>query len=146
MEQNIVKTRQHWMKVLSRAGKALLPFQEQLLATPHEFIRAPETGMVMVRGRAGGTGMAFNVGETTISRCVVRLSNGCEGYSYVLGRNGQLAKLAAIADALLQGADQAHWLNTLIQPLAQAQAEARQTHQQDVATSKVDFFTMVRGD
>ncbi|TGV10408.1 phosphonate C-P lyase system protein PhnG [Alcaligenaceae bacterium 429] len=146
MEQNTVSTRQHWMKVLSRAGKALLPFQEQLLATPHEFIRAPETGMVMVRGRAGGTGMAFNVGETTVSRCVVRLSNGCEGYSYVLGRHMLVAKLAAIADALLQGEQQAHWLSTLIQPLEQAQQQARHAHQQDVATSKVDFFTMVRGD
>ncbi|MGG4604179.1 phosphonate C-P lyase system protein PhnG [Paenalcaligenes sp. Me131] len=146
MEQNTVSTRQHWMKVLSRAGKALLPFQEQLLATPHEYIRAPETGMVMVRGRAGGTGMAFNVGETTVSRCVVRLTNGCEGYSYVLGRNMLVARLAAIADALLQGEQQVHWLSTLIQPLEEAQQQARHAHQQDVATSKVDFFTMVRGD
>lgn len=146
MEQNTVSTRQHWMKVLARAGQALLPFQEQLLATPHEFIRAPETGMVMVRGRAGGTGMAFNVGETTVSRCVVRLENGREGYSYVLGRNMMIATLAAIADALLQGEHQEHWLQTLIQPLEHAQQRARQQHQQDVATSKVDFFTMVRGD
>ena len=34
-------------------------------------LRAPETGLVMVRGRIGGTGAPFNVGEMTVTRCSV---------------------------------------------------------------------------
>ncbi len=33
----------------------------------------PRPGMTLVRGRMGGTGSPFNLGEMTVTRCVVRL-------------------------------------------------------------------------
>lgn len=138
--------RQQWMQVLARAGDALMSFETELTRSAYRKIRAPETGMVMVRGRSGGTGQAFNVGEMTVTRCVVRLDDGSTGYSYIAGRNKQHAELAALADAHLQGNEQAHWMANLIQPLQQQQQQQRSQREADVAASKVSFFTMVRGD
>lgn len=138
--------RQQWMQVLARAGDALMSFETELTRSAYRKIRAPETGMVMVRGRTGGTGQAFNVGEMTVTRCVVRLDEGSTGYSYIMGRNKRHAELAALADAHLQGNDQAHWMATLIQPLQLQQQQKRSQREAEVAASKVSFFTMVRGD
>lgn len=138
--------RQQWMQVLARAGDALMSFEAELTAATYRRIRAPETGMVMVRGRAGGTGQAFNVGEMTVTRCVVRLDDGSTGYSYIAGRNKQHAELAALADAHLQGQEQEHWMETLVRPLQRQQQHKRLQREADIAASKVNFFTMVRGD
>ena len=75
-------------------------------ATPCDMIRPPETGLVMLRGRIGGTGSAFNLGEATVTRCAVRTVRGHEGHAYVMGRNHGHAKLAAVCDALLQDESQ----------------------------------------
>ena len=77
-------------------------------------MRGPEIGLVMLRGRMGATGNAFNVGETTVTRCTVRLASGTEGHAYVQGRNGEHAKRAALCDALFQEQPErlktcAHW-------------------------------------
>ena len=69
-------------------------------------IRPPETGLVMLRGRMGGTGGAFNLGEATVTRCAVRTAKGHEGHAYVMGRNHGHAKIAAVCDALLQDESQ----------------------------------------
>ena len=61
-----------------------------------EFLRRPETGLVMLRGRAGGTGQAFNLGEASVTRCSVRLSDGQVGTGYVLGRDQRKAELVAV--------------------------------------------------
>jgi len=66
------------------------------------FLRPPETGMVMTRGRVGGSGAPFNLGEMTVSRAVVRLEDGEVGVGYVAGRNKRHAEIAAIVDAMLQ--------------------------------------------
>ena len=50
-------------------------------------IRAPEIGAVMVRGRVGGAGDAFNLGEMTVTRCSLRLACGAVGHGYVQGRD-----------------------------------------------------------
>ncbi len=134
------------MQVLAKAGDALMSFETELTATAYRRIRAPETGMVMVRGRAGGTGQAFNVGEMTVTRCVVSLDQGSTGYSYIAGRNKQHAELAALADAHLQGHEHDRWMETLVRPLQQQQQQKRQQREADIAASKVNFFTMVRGD
>jgi len=110
-------------------------------------VRAPEIGMVMLRGRVGGTGNPFNLGEASVVRCAVRLGNGPLGVSYALGRDKRRAELAALFDALLQ--DPLHHddlQRSLIAPLALAQAQARAQKQRDVAGSKVEFFTFVRGE
>ncbi len=103
--------------------------------------------MVMLRGRVGGTGDEFNFGEATVTRCAVQLDNGELGAGYVLGRDRRKAELVAAFDALMQVATVANEvLQTVVEPLAQAQAQARTAASRAVATTKVEFFTMVRGE
>ena len=136
------------MRILSlSAWSDLESCAGDVAATPHDVLRAPETGLVMLRGRMGATGAAFNLGEATVTRCAVRLNDGTEGHSYVMGRNGAHARLAAICDALLQGRDTSMVVSErVIAPLeAKLQAAQVETSTKAAAT-KVDFFTMVRGD
>jgi alpha-D-ribose 1-methylphosphonate 5-triphosphate synthase subunit PhnG len=139
--------RQHWIGVLSRTRRdELSTYENALRDAEYQLIRAPEIGMTLVRGRMGGSGAPFNVGEMSVTRCVVRLADGRTGYSYLAGRDKAHAELAALADAHLQGAQQAHWIRELIEPLAQAQAVRRSLQQAETAATKVDFFTLVRGE
>lgn len=113
----------------------------------HEMVRAPEIGLVMVRGRMGGTGAPFNLGEVTVTRCVVRLENGVAGSSYVMGRSKQKALHAALVDALWQMPDMTGKVEeAIVAPLAARAAAADATVRAETAATKVDFFTMVRGD
>ena len=140
-------TRQQWIGVLAKARSAeLSPHEAALRDTDYQLIRAPEIGMTLVRGRMGGTGAPFNVGEMSVTRCVVRLADGRTGYSYLAGRDKLHAELAALADAHLQGPQQTHWLSQLIEPLARAQAARRAAKDADTAATKVEFFTLVRGE
>jgi len=103
--------------------------------------------MVMLRGRIGGSGNPFNLGEASVVRCAVRLGDGPLGVSYALGRDKRRAQLAALFDALLQDPQHHGKLQqSLIAPLALAQAQAREKQQHDAADSKVEFFTFVRGE
>ena len=88
----------------------------------YQLIRAPEIGMTLVRGRMGGNGAPFNVGEMSVTRCVVRLADGRTGYSYLAGRDKVHAELAALADAHLQGAQPSTLAQRPDHPLANAQA------------------------
>lgn len=141
-----ITARQRWMGVLARAGGDLHSFEPVLKDADYRLIRAPEVGMTLVRGRMGGTGSAFNLGEMSVTRCVVRLADGRTGYSYVAGRDKRHAELAALADAHLQGSQRQHWLQQLIEPLAQAQAARRAAQAAEIATTKVEFFTLLRGE
>ncbi len=136
--------RKRWMAVLARASSAEI----EALAGPelpaHEVMKAPETGTVMVEGRAGGAGRRFNLGEATMTRCIVRLADGAMGFSYALGRDGRKARLAAILDARLQRESDGA-LRQGISRLAEAQAAARDLASRKAAATKVDFFTLVRG-
>jgi alpha-D-ribose 1-methylphosphonate 5-triphosphate synthase subunit PhnG len=114
---------------------------------PYEDMRSPENGLVMIRGRVGGDGARFNLGEATVARAVVRLSTGAMGFGYVLGRDRAKARLIALCDALVQTDAYAAALESkVIAPIragleAQCDLRARQ-----VAATKVDFFTLVRGE
>jgi alpha-D-ribose 1-methylphosphonate 5-triphosphate synthase subunit PhnG len=141
-----IATRQRWMGVLAHAGSGLAVYAAALKEAEYSLIRAPEIGMTLVRGRMGGTGSPFNLGEMTVTRCVVRLADGCTGYSYVAGRDKQHAELAALADAHLQGPEQAHWLSRLIEPLAVLQQRQQAASAAETATTQVEFFTLVRGE
>jgi alpha-D-ribose 1-methylphosphonate 5-triphosphate synthase subunit PhnG len=106
-------------------------------------VRGPETGLVMVRGRAGGSGSPFNLGEMTVTRCTVRLASGDIGHAYVAGREERRAELAAVADALLQVPATYHvLLDSLIRPLAEAQREQRLARAEKAAATRVEFFSM----
>jgi len=122
-------------------------WDEAGLTSEAELLRGPETGLVTVRGRIGGGGAPFNVGEATVTRATVRLPSGQVGHSYTLGRDRKKAKLAAIADALWQDPAQRKTVETaLVAPLRTAQSEAREKRLAETAATKVDFFTMVRGE
>lgn len=141
--------RQHWMSILAKANADQLISISDNLVSLEEFetIRAAEVGLTQVRGRMGGTGSKFNLGDMTITRCVLRSKQGHYGHSYVAGRNKDHATRAAQLDALLQQENQQDELiDTVIKPLEQALAEQAQQKAQEVAQTKVNFFTLVRGE
>jgi alpha-D-ribose 1-methylphosphonate 5-triphosphate synthase subunit PhnG len=110
-------------------------------------LRAPETGLVMLRGRIGGDGSPFNVGEATVTRAAVRLDSGETGFSYVLGRDNRKARLAALCDALWQSPSHRAAIEThVILPLCAAQASGRAARRAQTVATRVDFFTLVRGE
>jgi alpha-D-ribose 1-methylphosphonate 5-triphosphate synthase subunit PhnG len=144
-----VRARRAWMGVLARAPVATLQLAwDSFDPKPrYDLLRPAESGLVMVRGRAGGAGMRFNLGEMTMTRCVVRLASGRAGYGYIAGRDGRHAELAALFDALMQDdARRGQVESLLIRPLAQAQSQAKATAERKAAATKVEFFTLVRGE
>jgi alpha-D-ribose 1-methylphosphonate 5-triphosphate synthase subunit PhnG len=108
-------------------------------------VRGPETGLVMVRGRAGGGGAPFNLGEASVSRATVRLETGEIGHGYCLGRDLDKARLIAIFDALFQR-DPSSVETQILAPLRAGATAADLKRKQQTAATKVNFFTMVRGD
>jgi alpha-D-ribose 1-methylphosphonate 5-triphosphate synthase subunit PhnG len=137
--------RQHWMAVLARAsGREIEARLAGCGALPdYQTIRGPESGLVMVRGRAGGTGDAFNLGEMTVTRCTVRTASGRTGHAYVAGRDTRQAELAAVLDAMLQDPVHASSLHAnVIAPLAAEQQALRQQIAARAAATKVQFFAM----
>lgn len=146
--------RQAWMATLAKAESELL---EQLVTKldnlpKYSFLRSPEIGLAMVRGRAGGTGEAFNLGEITMTRCVVQLESesggeAITGFGYVAGRSHRHAELAALCDALLQNSDWNDQIQAeVIQPLQIENQQQQELKQRQTAATKVNFFTMVRGE
>lgn len=111
----------------------------------HARVRAPEVGLVMVRGRAGGGGAPFNLGEATVSRASVRIVSGQVGHGYCLGRDLAKAEVIAIIDALWQR-DAGPVETAMIAPLRDLAQQADQQRRDESAATRVDFFTMVRGD
>ena len=141
--------RQANMAVLARAKPAVLAARWAELGTEpaHERVRGPETGLVMVRGRAGGGGAPFNLGEATVTRATVRLATGEVGHAYALGRDTEKVMTAALVDALWQQpANRDAIRKTVIEPLAASEAVADQTRRGESAATKVNFFTLVRGE
>ncbi len=139
--------RREWMGLLGRTKPAALrdaivPLGE--MPSP-DWLRRPETGSVMVRGRIGGTGSPFNLGEVTATRCALR-TEGRDGHAMVQGRDADHAARAAWIDALMQGprADEAQRL--VLDPLARAEAERRDIRARKAEATRVDFETMVRGE
>jgi alpha-D-ribose 1-methylphosphonate 5-triphosphate synthase subunit PhnG len=101
----------------------------------------------MVRGRIGGDGAAFNLGEATVSRAAVRLASGEIGFGYALGRDRHKAEMIALCDALIQNADHASVIESeVLAPLRAAAASERQRKAEETAATRVDFYTMVRGE
>lgn len=142
------EARARWMSILARATRAELESAWKALAEPpdYSFLRRPETGLTMVRGRAGGTGNPFNLGEMTVTRCAVRLANGTAGASYAAGRDQRKAELAAVFDALMQTGERLRIESGVVAPIARRQQADRDLKSRKAAATKVEFFTMVRGD
>jgi len=136
------------MAVLAHADTTELARRVAALpAPPHRSERAPENGLVMVRGRIGGDGAPFNLGEATVSRAAVRLESGEVGFGYVLGRDGEKARLIALCDALIQSTRHSDALEAgVVAPLREKLAARRARKAAEAAATKVDFYTMVRGE
>ena len=144
-----ISDRQDWMAVLAKAPGPVLHQMWSAFDRKPAFrsLREPETGLVMVRARAGGEGAQFNMGEATVTRCSVVSGSGLTGHAYVLGRDTAHARAAAEIDASLQDGDLYPDLTRdIVQPLRKLQDEARQVHRGKVAATRVDFFTLVRGE
>lgn len=140
-------TRKSWMSLLAKAPEELLGdlWATAGIEVSHEWLRSPETGAVMVRGRAGGTGAPFNLGEMTVTRCALRLEAGQVGHAYVAGRSREKARIAALCDALMQDENRSELVrNGVLIPLALAAAEVRETLAAKAAATKVEFFTLAR--
>lgn len=143
-------TRADWMALLARAPQQLLDKSLAMHgAAQPQWLRRPETGLMMVQGRVGGTGERFNLGEVTVTRCALRLpeapAHAPVGVAYVMGRSHRHAQLAAVADALLQ--DPAHYNrleSSLLHPLREHLQQLQSLRHQRAQTTKVDFLTVAR--
>jgi len=145
----IGNARQERLSALASAsGAQLLELWSELGIDPAcEMVRGPETGLVALRGRIGGGGDPFNFGEATVTRATVRLENGAVGHAIALGRDRRKAKLIAILDALAQEPEMESKIEAgIVAPLKAAMAERDTKRRAETAATKVDFFTMVRGE
>lgn len=140
-----ISARQRWMSVLARAETGVLRrlLDDRAPLPAYTLLRGPEGGLVMVRGRAGGGGAPFNLGEMTVTRCSVRTTAGFLGHAYIQGRDEARAELAALADALMQ--DPA-WNDAIdhhvVTPLEHQQVQRRAERAGKAAATKVQFFAM----
>ncbi len=112
-----------------------------------ENLRGPESGLATVRGRISGDGAPFNVGDVTVTRATIRLADGPIGHGWRLGRDRAAAQLSAVIDALCADVETAARIdNAVIEPLARKQRESENRRSAEAAATKVDFFTLVRGE
>lgn len=137
------------MDLLARATRDELaaPLKAHWPDLPFTAIRAPEIGLVMLRGRMGGDGAPFNLGEATVTRAVIELATGERGYGQFLGRDPAHAEKAAILEALAQRAgDRETVEHTVLAPIRQRLAEEARQKRAATAATRVDFFTLVRAE
>jgi alpha-D-ribose 1-methylphosphonate 5-triphosphate synthase subunit PhnG len=147
-----IARRRRWLAILARASREELErIAHSLPPQPAwQWMRRPETGLAMLRGRAGGSGARFNLGEASITRCALRTASARTGVAYVLGRDHRRAELAALFDALLQeeaaGNSASHLVEQAVEQLAETQSSRRDVSGRKAAATRVDFYTLVRGE
>lgn len=140
--------RKAWMSLLAKAPSGRVSALLDAAVTRPDFtwLRAPEIGSTMVRGRTGGTGAPFNLGEMTITRCALTLKTGEVGHAYIQGRRKADAEAAALVDAMMQGPLGDHLRASVLAPLAEEARASKSARAAKAAATKVEFFTMVRGE
>jgi alpha-D-ribose 1-methylphosphonate 5-triphosphate synthase subunit PhnG len=139
-------SRKATMAVVARATAGELAAIEAIAPAGLRLLRAPEIGLVMVRGRIGGDGAPFNLGEATVTRAAVALETGELGFGHVLGRDKDKARLAALTDALWQAPNYRAAVDQALRPVRDRIAAECELQRQHAAATRVDFFTMVRGE
>ena len=141
-------TRRRRMGLLARASAAELDAAWAALAAPPEAsdLRGPETGLVMLTGRIGGDGSRFNLGEATVSRSTVRLASGHVGFGQLLGSDRGRARRAAIFDALSGTEEGSSVVDRLCATVEARLANEHRRQEAETASTRVDFFTLVRGE
>jgi alpha-D-ribose 1-methylphosphonate 5-triphosphate synthase subunit PhnG len=140
--------RARWMALLAKSPPHVLSQAVvQYGALPSfTWLRRPEIGLAMVRGRTGGTGAKFNVGEMSVTRCALRLATGEMGVAYIAGRDVRQAEWAAIFDALMQSGASGEVSEKVLQPIEAALAQRRTETINRAQATNVEFMTMVRGE
>jgi len=156
--------RRRAMRAMAMASRDMLAAAWEALESPPAWtwLRKPECGLVMVRGRTGGDGSPFNLGEASVTRCAVTLDDGATGggvtgggvtggaatgFAWIMGRDGEKARLAALFDALWQMPDRRDLVErTVIAPALKALAAEDERLAEETAATKVDFFTLARGE
>ena len=136
------------MAVLAHSDAIEIATRLDAFALPAcEDLREPENGLVMVRGRIGGGGAPFNLGEATVSRAAVRLATGEVGFGYTLGRDRKKARMIALCDALVQSQEFADKVEAeIVAPLRARMTSERHRTASETAATRVDFYTLVRGE
>jgi alpha-D-ribose 1-methylphosphonate 5-triphosphate synthase subunit PhnG len=142
-----IGARRRWMSVLAKAATNDLEalWTGVAATTGYRVLRGPEVGLVMVRGRMGGTGAPFNLGEMTVTRCAVQLDDGTIGHAYVAGRDRRHAELAAALDAVLQ-LPQSGPLRELVERVAAGHDGRTRAAEARAAATRVEFLTLARGE
>jgi alpha-D-ribose 1-methylphosphonate 5-triphosphate synthase subunit PhnG len=150
--ESMIAARQRWIAVLALASLDELEHAWAALADRPEYhlLRPTETGLALVRGRVGGTGQPFNLGEMTVTRAAVQLHSSeggaVTGFGHVAGRQARRAELVAVFDALLQMPERHDAVTRhVVAPLAARQQAAKAAAATKMAASKVEFFTVARG-
>lgn len=148
VEEAIKVQRKAAMSVLAHAdGDAIARCLGAIDLPAHTDLREPENGLVMVRGRIGGDGAPFNLGEATVSRAAVRLATGEVGFGYTLGRDLEKARMIALCDAMVLSRALADSVEAkVLAPLRAAMLADRARKSAEAAATRVDFYTMVRGE
>ena len=148
-EPTPIENRRRWMGVLAKASShSLKQIFETIEDRPdYRWLRAPEIGMVMVRGRQDGVSRPFNMGELTVTRCALEVEGGIVGTAYVMGRDRNHAANAALADAMLQDPSRHDDLiSRVIEPLDQLRQRQIAKLARQTSSTRVEFFTLARGE
>ena len=147
-ESGVEARRKGAMTVLAHSDAADIAARLGAIDVPaHQSLREPENGLVMVRGRVGGDGAPFNLGEATVSRAAVRLATGEVGFGYTLGRDLDKARMIALCDAMVQSPELAEAVELNVLAPLRAMMDARRSRRSaEAAATRVDFYTMVRGE
>ena len=147
-EDGIKARRKAAMAVLAHSSAIEIAGHLEAIDLPaYQSLRDPENGLVMLRGRIGGDGAAFNLGEATVSRAAIRLASGEVGFGYTLGRDREKARMIALCDALVQSDEFAANVEAkVIAPLRTAMSARHNRRAAETAATRVDFYTMVRGE
>lgn len=141
--------RQSWISLLGSADKPRLQqaWDEIRPKVTHTLVSGPETGLVMVRAREDGEGPRFNLGEMTVSKCVLKVDDTYLGYGMVMGSDLKHAKLAALLDGLCQHPGFGPALKAgLLKDLSQQREEQEAAMAEEASRTRVEFFTLKRGE
>lgn len=145
--EDFLTNRQQWMKLFSLSPECSLAelFQDLDLMPRLRVSLGPETGLITVRGRISNEGDLFNVGDASVTKTEVILDNHIKGLAFTLGASKEKSLHAAGLDAVMQsGPDVPTQLR--IKKLALELQDSRLKRAAQVTKTKVDFFTMVRGE
>ena len=145
-EDELQEARRDWLATLVR-----VPANE-VIAASNEFdfsmvvLKGPEVGLLMINGRIHSTGRPFHLGEVSLTKCVLKDDQGLLGYGHIIGRNKQQAKAIALFDLALQRNDSAEAALIRLNAWKEDVAEIDAMESETVEETRVDFFTMVRGE